>query len=57
VDGIAVAEGRIARTVPDRFSLDEGLDVGVDIGTPETKDDRVPIKLTGKLDKVTVELT
>ena len=34
VDGKEVAKGRIERTVPVRFSQEEGLDVGEDSGTP-----------------------
>jgi arylsulfatase len=33
-DGKQSAEGKIERTVAVRFSQDEGLDVGEDIGTP-----------------------
>ena len=33
-DGKQIAQGRIEHTVPIRYSLDEGLDVGEDAGTP-----------------------
>jgi arylsulfatase len=56
VDGAQVADGRIEKTVPNRFSLDETLDVGEDTGTPVTLDYKVPNKFTGKIEKVTVEL-
>jgi arylsulfatase len=56
VDGTAVAKGRIEKTVPIRISLDEGLDVGEDTGTPVNLSYDVPFKFTGKIDKVTVEL-
>lgn len=36
VDGKPVAEGRIEQTIPIRVTLDEGLDVGEDTGTPVT---------------------
>ena len=53
-----MAQGRIARTVPVRFSLDETFDVGEDTGTPviETYVDKMPFKFTGKLKKVVVVL-
>ena len=38
VDGKQVAQGRIERTVPNRFSLDETFDVGEDTGTPVVED-------------------
>jgi len=56
VDGKQVAQARIEKTVPIRYSLDEGLDVGEDTGTPVSLDYDVPSKYTGKLDKVTVDL-
>ena len=56
VDGVKVAEGRIEKTVPNRFSLDETLDVGEDTGTPVSEDYKVPFKFTGKIEKVTVQL-
>ena len=56
VDGRAVAKGRIERTVPIRISLDEGLDVGEDTGTPVSLSYDVPFRFTGKIDKVTIDL-
>ena len=58
VDGSKVAEGRIEHTIPIRFSLDEGLDIGEDIGTPLVEDyaDRMPFKFTGTIQKVTIDL-
>jgi hypothetical protein len=37
-DGKQVAQGKIERTIPVRFSLDETLDVGMDTGTPVIED-------------------
>jgi arylsulfatase len=34
VNGKRVAEGRLERTVPVQFSIVEGLDIGVDGGSP-----------------------
>lgn len=56
VDGQSVAEGKIEKTVPNRFSLDESLDVGEDTGTAVTRDYRVPFKFSGTLTKVTLDL-
>jgi arylsulfatase A-like enzyme len=56
VDGKQVAQGRIEKTVPNRFSLDETLDVGEDTGTPLTTDYKVPFRFTGGIESVTVEL-
>jgi hypothetical protein len=38
VDGRQVAQGKIERTIPLGFSLDETLDVGQDTGTPVVED-------------------
>lgn len=55
VNGMKLAEGRIARTVPLVFSGDEGADVGVDEATNVTDaykegDNR----FTGKIHKITI---
>jgi arylsulfatase len=58
VDGKQVAEGKIERTIPIRFSLDETFDVGMDTGTPVVEDylDKMPFKFAGDLKKVVIEL-
>jgi arylsulfatase len=56
VDGREVAKVRIEKTMPIRVSLDEGLDVGADTGTPVNLNYDVPFKFTGKIDKVTIDL-
>ena len=58
VDGKQVAQGRIDRTIPVRFSLDETFDIGEDTGTPviETYVDKMPFRFTGTLKKVVVVL-
>jgi hypothetical protein len=33
-NGKTIAEGRLARSIPVQFSLGEGLDAGMDIGSP-----------------------
>lgn len=56
VDGKQVAQGKIERTIPVRFSLDETLDVGEDTGTPVVEDyvAKMPFKFTGVLKKVVI---
>jgi arylsulfatase len=58
IDGNQVAQGRIERTIPVRFSLDETLDIGEDTGTPviETYVDKMPFKYGGSLKRVAVVL-
>ncbi|MEN6617490.1 MAG: arylsulfatase, partial [Syntrophorhabdus sp.] len=54
VDDKEVAHGRIEKTVPFRFSLDETFDVGMDTGTPVSEEYDVPWKFTGTLEKIVV---
>ena len=58
VDGQQVAQGKIERTIPVRFSLDETFDVGEDTGTPVVEDyeAKMPFKFTGTLKQVVIEL-
>jgi arylsulfatase len=53
-----VAQGRIERTIPIRFSLDETFDVGEDTGTPVVEDyvDKMPYAFSGTLKKFIVVL-
>ena len=52
-----VAEGRIGRTQPMIFSLDETADVGMDDATPVSEDYKAADnKFTGKILKVTVDV-
>ena len=59
VNGNKVAEGRIDRTQAMIFSADEGADVGEDGETPvvETYGIAAPYKFTGKIARVTVDIT
>jgi len=58
VNGKKVAEGQIGNTTPFLFSADETADVGTDGATPVTEDyAEGDNAFTGKIDKVTVELT
>jgi arylsulfatase len=58
VDGKQVAQGKIERTIPTRFSLDETMDIGEDTGTPIVEEyvNRMPFKFTGDLKQVVIEL-
>ena len=58
VDEKQVAQGRIGRTIPVRFSLDETFDVGEDTGTPVLEEyaDKMPFRFTGTLTKFAVVL-
>jgi arylsulfatase len=54
--GKTVAGGRIERSVPIQFAIFEGLDIGLDNGSPVDWTYKLPFKFTGKIDKVTVEV-
>jgi arylsulfatase len=55
IDGTKVGEGRIAKTQPGIFSVDDLADVGTDDGTPVTDYGGSP-KFKGTLNKITIEL-
>ena len=55
-NGKAIAEGRLEKTIPVQFSLGEGLDIGMDIGSPVDFTYKLPFKFTGMIEKVTVDL-
>jgi arylsulfatase len=55
-NGKKVAEGRLERTVPIKFSITDGLDVGMDSGSPIDFTYTPPFAFTGRIDKVTIEL-
>jgi len=56
VNGQKAAEGRIERTTPFVYSLDEGADVGMDEDTPVSEDYKQgDNRFTGRIVKVTVE--
>jgi arylsulfatase A-like enzyme len=57
VDGKPAASGRLERTVPLLFSIDETLDIGEDTGTPASEDYHVPFKFPGGIKKVMIELS
>ena len=55
-DGKTIAEGRMERTIPIQFSLGEGLDVGMDIGSPIDFTYDLPFAFTGKIEKIEIKL-
>jgi arylsulfatase A-like enzyme len=55
-NGGTVADGRLPKTVPVQFSLGEGLDVGMDVGSAVDFTYKLPFKFTGKIEKVTYDL-
>ncbi len=59
VNGKKVAEGVIDKTHPGSFSLSETFDIGVDNGTPVSKNYKAKdhFRFTGQIDKVTINLT
>ncbi len=58
IGGKSVAEGRLERTVPLRFSTYAGMDIGKDNGEPVSPSyrDRSPFVFGGKIEKVTFDL-
>lgn len=58
VDGVEVARGTVARTVPVAFTASESFDVGVDLGSPVSPAyfDRRPFRFNGKIERAEVRL-
>jgi arylsulfatase len=48
--------GRIEKPIPIQFSLGEGLDIGMDVGSAIDFTYELPLKFTGKIEHVTIEL-
>jgi arylsulfatase len=55
-NGAKIAEGRLERTVPVQFSIGEGLDIGMDGGSPVDFTYELPFAFTGKIERVSIEL-
>jgi arylsulfatase len=55
-NGRQIGKGRVERSIPNRVTLDETLDIGFDTGTPVTEEYETPFKFTGSLSAVTIEL-
>jgi arylsulfatase A-like enzyme len=56
VNGKRVAAGQLPKTIPILVSLNEGLDVGEDVGSAVDFTYQLPFKFTGGIDKVTFDL-
>ena len=56
VNGKGAATGRVEMTQCCIYSVDEGVDVGADEGTPVTPSYKVPAEFSGAIDSVTIEL-
>ncbi len=55
-NGKTIAEGRMERTIPIAFSLGEGVDIGMDVGSPVDFTYELPFAFAGTIEKVEVEL-
>jgi len=55
-NGKNVAQGRLEKTIPVQISLGEGLDIGMDVGSPVDFTYKLPFAFTGKIEQVTIEL-
>ncbi|HWU54996.1 MAG TPA: hypothetical protein VN175_05800, partial [Rhizomicrobium sp.] len=55
-NGKKLAEGRLKRTIPIQFSLGEGLDIGMDVGSPIDFTYKLPFAFTGRIEKVKIDL-
>jgi len=55
-NGTKVAGGRMERTVPIQFSLGEGLDIGLDVGSPIDFTYQLPFRFTGEVKQVLIDI-
>jgi arylsulfatase len=56
VNGTKVAEGQLPKTIPILISLNEGLDIGEDVGSAVDFTYKLPFRFTGGIEKVTLDL-
>ncbi|MBB6095812.1 arylsulfatase [Povalibacter uvarum] len=56
VKGAKVAEGRLSKTIPALISLNEGMDIGEDVGSPVDFSYKPPFRFTGEIEKVRFEM-
>jgi arylsulfatase A-like enzyme len=56
VNGTKVGGGEIPKTIPNQISIGEGMDVGMDVGSPIDFSYKLPFRFTGTIDKVTIDL-
>jgi arylsulfatase len=55
-NGKKIGGGRLEKTVPAQFSLGEGFDIGMDVGSPIDFTYKVPFKFSGAIEKVVIDL-
>ena len=55
-DGKPIGSGRVDHTLPVVFSVTDGLDVGLDLGSPVSDHYEPPFRYQGQLDSVTLDL-
>ncbi len=55
-NGTRIGGGRVERTIPIQISICEGLDVGMDTGSPVDFTYKLPFAFTGKIAKVEMEI-
>jgi arylsulfatase len=53
---VKIGSGRVEKSIPNRMTLDETLDVGFDTGTPVTETYETPFAFTGSLKSVDIFL-
>ncbi|QDU89313.1 hypothetical protein Pla175_27020 [Pirellulimonas nuda] len=54
--GKQIGKGRVEKSIPNRVTLDETLDIGFDTGAPVMDGYDMPFDFTGRLKAVTIEL-
>ena len=55
-NGAKLAEGALPKTIPQQISIGEGMDIGMDVGSPVDFTYKLPFKFTGNIEKVTIDL-
>lgn len=55
-NGTEIGNGRVEKSIPNRMTLDETLDIGFDTGTPVTETYAPPFAFTGTLKSVDISL-
>ena len=52
-----IGEGRFAKQVPFRFTVQESFDIGCDTVTPVSDQYETPFRFTGRIDRVVVDVS
>ena len=55
-DDKPVATGRLEHTLANVFSMTDGLEIGIDLGSPINFEYEPPFRFTGRLESVTLDL-